>query len=176
MKKNRDYTGLERTPSSMAWLIRVRQVRKGQLDKFLALQARLPEQIALAQQELAAIDAVIPFHEVKVDPDAIAGRQPRRKAMAPYGQLTRQIIRCLKAASGRPVLTPEIAYYVAREAGVDLNQMRPSDLMTRVRDRLRAMCRLGIVHRHHPRETEDVGTWSLAIDQAEDSVRNGAGL
>lgn len=151
----------------MAWLIRIRQFHKGQLDKFLALQAKLPAQIARVQQDLAAIDAVIPFHEVKVDPGAIAGRQPRRKALAPHGQLTKQIVRCLKAADGKPIFTPEIAYFFARQAGLDLKKVNSSDLMTRVRDRLRAMCRLGIVHRHHPCETDDLGSWSLALDQAE---------
>jgi len=33
MPKNRDYTGLERTPSSMAWLIAQRAKLRGQLDR-----------------------------------------------------------------------------------------------------------------------------------------------
>jgi hypothetical protein len=168
MKKNRDYTGLERTPSSMAWLIRARQIHKGRLDKFLALQAKLPDQIAQAEQELAAIDAVIPFHEIKVDPNLIEGRRPRRKALAPYGHLTKLIVRCLKVANGKPVSTPEIVYFFTREAGVDPNQLNSRELVAGVRRRLRAMCKLGIVRRHHPRKTEDMGSWSLVLDQSED--------
>lgn len=152
----------------MAWLIRVRQIHKGRLDKFMALQAKLPEQIAQAEQELAAIDAVIPFHEIQVDPNSIEGRRPRRKSLASHGQLTKLIVRCLKAANGKPVRTPEIAYFFAREAGVDPNQMKSRDLVLRVRNRLRAMCKLGIVRRHHPLKTEDMGSWSLVVDQSDD--------
>ncbi|WP_432731179.1 hypothetical protein [Variovorax sp. W6] len=166
MKKNRDYTGLERTPSSMAWLIRVRQVHKGRLDKLLKLQNELPELIAKTEEELAAIDAVIPFHEVKVDPTVIVGRRPKKKSLAPRGQMTKQIIRCLKAANGKPVHTPEIAHFFAREVGLDLHQMRVRELVIRVRTRLKALCALGIVRRHHPQGRAEMGNWSLVMDQA----------
>lgn len=164
MKKNRDYTGLERTPSSMAWLIRTRQMHKGRLDKLLKLQRELPDQIARAERELAAIDAVIPFHDVKIDPSAIVGRRPRKKSIAPRGQMTKQIIRCLKAANGKPVRTPEIAHFFAREAGLDLHKLKRGELILRVRTRLKALCALNMVRRHHPQDTGKMGCWSLVLD------------
>jgi hypothetical protein len=164
MKKNRDYTGLERTPSSMAWLIRTRQVHKGRLDKLLKLQQELPEHIARTERELAAIDAVIPFHEVKVEPTDIVGRRPKKKSLAPRGQMTKQIIRCLKAANGEPVHTPEIAHFFAREVGLDMHKLRIGELILRVRTRLKALCSLGMVRRHHPQDTGKLGSWSLILD------------
>jgi hypothetical protein len=168
MKSNRDYTGLERTPASMAWLIKVRAARKGRLDKLLALQETLPHQIAQVQQELLAIDAVIPLHVVEVDPTVIVGRQPRQKALASYGQMTKSILRCLKRADGKAVHMLEIAYFFAREAGVDLNQVSHQHLTRCIGLRLTALCNMGLIKRHHPLKTSGVGSWSLAGDQMPD--------
>lgn len=78
MPKNRDYTGLERTPSSMAWLIGQRAKLRGQLDRYRAQEAALPEKIRILEYELASLDAVIPLHAVKVDASAIIGKRPNR--------------------------------------------------------------------------------------------------
>ena len=78
--KNRDYTGLVRTPSSMAWLIAQRARVKGQLDRLRRQQGTLPERIQTAEAELASLDAVIPLHEVNVDPSVIAGRHRRSRS------------------------------------------------------------------------------------------------
>ncbi len=82
--KNRYYTGLIRTPSSMAWLIAQRARVKGQLDRLRRQQDTLPERIKSAEAELASLDAVIPLHEVKVDPNLIKGRQPQQPKAAPH--------------------------------------------------------------------------------------------
>lgn len=74
MSENHDYTGLVRTPSSMAWLIRHRAKIKGQLDRAKGQQDSLPDRIKGLEDDLAAIDAVIPLHEVKVDAELIQSR------------------------------------------------------------------------------------------------------
>lgn len=66
MPKNREYTGLVRTPSSMAWLIAQRARLRGQLERCMRQQKTLPEKIQRLELELACPDHVIPFHEVKV--------------------------------------------------------------------------------------------------------------
>ena len=78
MAKNRDYTGLIQTPSSMVWLIGQRARVKGQLDRLRRLQLTRPDRIKAAEAEMAALDIVIPLHEVKVDPQIIRGRRPKR--------------------------------------------------------------------------------------------------
>ena len=93
--KNRDYTGLERTPSSMAWLIAQRARIKGRLDRLRRQEGALPERIKTAEAELASLDAVIPLHEVKVDPNVIKGRQPQRPKAAPHGSLTKFLLKRL---------------------------------------------------------------------------------
>lgn len=82
MPRNRDYTGLVRTPSSMAWLIRKRSLLKGQIDRLSKMQTDIPDKIKTLQNELDALDAVIPLHEVPVDPTVIKGRSVRAASTA----------------------------------------------------------------------------------------------
>jgi hypothetical protein len=105
MPSNRDYTGLERTPSSMAWLIGKRARIKGQLDRLRRIQSTLPDQIAELESALKALDAVIPLHEVKVDPQVIKGCAPKGPAIAASGELTRFLLRVLREAKGEPLYT-----------------------------------------------------------------------
>lgn len=82
---NRDYTGLVRTPSSMAWLIRKKATPLGRVAKSEKILLELPYQIQAMKAEVAALDLVIPMHEVKVDPNAIKGKRTKGKAILPYG-------------------------------------------------------------------------------------------
>lgn len=93
MPSNRDYTGLIRTPSSMAWLIGKRSLIKGQIDRLSKMQADIPDKVKALQKELDALDVVIPLHEVRVDPKVIAGSKPKGSALTQYGQLTRLLLR-----------------------------------------------------------------------------------
>lgn len=153
----------------MAWLIRTRAVHQGRLDQLLKLQSELTQQVAVIESELAAIDAVIPFHEVKVDPSGIAGVQPRSKRLVPHGQMTKVVLRCLKDAKGRAIHTEEVSQFFAREVGVDLGQYGTAAMNIRVRTRLKVLCNEGLVRRHHIGATGSAtGSWSLVLDQSED--------
>jgi hypothetical protein len=88
MPTSRDYTGLVRTPSSMAWLIRNRSLIKGRIDRLSKMRAEIPDKIKEPQQELDVLDAVIPLQEEPVDPKVIKGRRPKRQALAKHGELT----------------------------------------------------------------------------------------
>lgn len=164
MPSNRDYTGLIRTPSSMAWLIAQRARVKGQLDRLQRQQGALPERIKTAEAELACLDAVIPLHEVKVDPNVIKGRQPQRPKAAPHGELTKFLLKRLRQAAGKPIYTTELALQFAREHEVDLHLLTQADLMDRVKKRLGVLTTKGIVRRHHDTSTTDLGSWSLVLD------------
>ena len=168
--KNRDYTGLIRTPSSMAWLIAQRARIKGQLDRLRRQQSTLPERIKTAEAELASLDAVIPLHEVKIDPNVIVGRQPQRPKAAPHGALTKFLLKRLRQAAGKPVYTTEIALQFAREHEVDLGLLTQADLMDRVGKRLGVLTAMGMVRRHHPTATTGLGSWSLVMDDHESEI------
>ena len=162
--KNRDYTGLERTPPSMSWLIAQRARVKGRLDRLRRQEGGLPELIKTAEAELASLDAVIPLHEVKVDPNVIKGRQPQRPKAAPHGAITRFLLKRLRQAAGKPIYTVELALQFAREHEVDLVLLTQADLMDRVKKRLGVLAVQGIVRRHHDIATTNLGSWSLVMD------------
>lgn len=166
MPKFRQYTNLERTPPSMAWLIRERAKLKGMIERRQKQMEDLPREIVELQSKLDALDAVIPLHEVKVDPKIIKGTQTKRKALGPHGLMTRVIYEMLKKATGQPVFTSEIALEFMRRVDIPMSRAAKVDTTTRVRYRLKQMCRNGNVIRHHdPAHGENTeGSWSLPKD------------
>lgn len=166
MPKFRDYTGLERTPPSMAWLIRERAKVKGMIEWRQKRLEQLPREILELQSKLDALDQVIPLHEVKVDPKVIKGTRRKRKALVPHGMVTRVIYRVLREANGQPRFTSEIALELLREAGMPITHDNKVAATDRVSHRLRALVKGGTVTRHHSTELgycED-GAWSLPKD------------
>lgn len=171
MPSNRDYTGLIRTPSSMAWLIGQRARVKGQLDRLRRLEGTLPERIKTTEAELASLDAVIPLHEVKIDPQIIQGRRAKRPTAAAYGAMTKFLLKRLRLAAGKPIYTSELTLQFAREHAVDFSSLPQAELMDRVSKRLRVLTDQGVVRRHHTTTTTDLGSWSLVMgDHESDNV------
>lgn len=168
MSKYRDYTGLLRTPPSLAWLIRERSRLKGQIDQCEKALDQLPRTLVELNQQLAALDAVIPRHEVKVDPKRIVGTRPRGPALLPFGVMSREILRCLRQAEGTPRYTSEIAMHVARATGLDMTKVRKADLIGRVGDRLKKMRAAGLIRSQHDQATNSEGTWALVQDAEEE--------
>ncbi len=160
--KNRDLTGLERTPSSMAWLIKKKAILIGKIEKGEKLLRELPDQIAAMKAEASALDIVIPMHEVIIDPHAIKGRQPKSKPVLPYGVVTRGIYECLRQAEDKPITSLEISMHIAKAHGIHLT--RSSPIKTAVKKRLKNMASENKVIRHHDTNTRDYGVWSLPKD------------
>lgn len=160
--KNRDLTGLERTPSSMAWLIKKKAILLGKIEKGEKLLRELPDQIAAMKAEASALDIVIPMHEVIIDPHAIKGRRPKSKPVLPYGVVTRGIYERLRLADGAPITSLEIAIHIANEQGIPVT--RASSIRITVKKRLQAMAAENKVIRNHETKTRDYGVWSLPKD------------
>ena len=99
MNINRKYTGLGHTPSSMAWLILKRGSLQGQIDRLEKQVRETPQKLKVLRVEIAALDIVIPMHEVVVDPAAIKSRRARGKATLPYGVMSRAIYECQRLAA-----------------------------------------------------------------------------
>jgi len=167
MPKYRTYTGLIRTPPSLAWLIRQRAALKGRIDKIQRALDALPRELVELQQRLAALDAVIPLHEVQIDPTRIRGSAPRGPALLPPGVLTREILRFLREAQGEPRYTSEIAMYVARQAGLGMAKVRKPDLIGRVGDRLKKLRASGLLTSQHDQAGNREGMWQLVEDEAD---------
>lgn len=167
MATNRDYTGLQCTPSSMAWLIRRRAIAQGRLEKHLQELERLPATIAQVRAEIANLDVVIPMHEVVVDPQKIKGkRQHPRPRLAPHGFMQKSILECLKLAGDRPVYTTEVAMHFIRRANLDMDEIGKPRIVLQIGVRLRGLFFKGRVVRHHSSEIgfNEEGLWSLLPD------------
>lgn len=120
----------------------------------------LPEKIHLLEAELSALDAVIPLHEVKVDPTVIVGKRPCRARAAPHGELKKLLIRSLKATNGQPLTTIELVMQFVRLNKIDLAKVNQTWIMDSAGRRLREMAKKGLVRRCHPTETNRHGSWS----------------
>lgn len=166
MASNRDYTGLQRTPSSMAWLIRRRAIAKGHFDRLTRDLERLPSAIALFEVEIAHLDVIIPMHEVVVNPQEIEGKRPVRPRLAARGVMMKSIWECLKLAGDRPVYTTEVALHFIRRAKLDIDAVGKPYIVFRVGSRLKTLCAQGKVCRHHSSEVgfNGEGMWSLPQD------------
>ena len=160
--KNRDYTGLVRTPSSMAWLIKKKATLLGRIEKSEKLLRDLPDQIAAMKAEASALDIVIPMHEVEIDPHAIKSRRPKRKSVLPYGVVTRGIYECLRQAKDKTITSLEISIHIAKAQGIPLT--RSSAIKISVKKRLKSLAAENKIIRHHDVNTKDFGVWSLPKD------------
>jgi hypothetical protein len=139
MAKNRDYTGLLRTPPSMAWLIRERARLQGIIDRCDRVIDEHARRRMAAARQLASLDAVFPLHEIKVEPTIIDGVRPHKPRLVPHGALTKAILACLREAAGTPRITTEIALYVAHACQIDLTKVRRADISARVHRRLKSL-------------------------------------
>jgi hypothetical protein len=66
MRKNRDYTGLVRTPASMDWLLRERAQLQGRMDACRRQIEELPLRLVKLQSQIDALDNVFSLHTVQV--------------------------------------------------------------------------------------------------------------
>lgn len=170
MPKNRDYTGLVRTPPSMAWLIRERARLKGAIDKIDKQLEQLPRERVALVQALASLDQVIPLHEVRVDPEAIVGVKAQAPRIAPYGKLRKGILTALRLAQGRPLYSFEIAGQVAHQLGLHLDGPTKSRLRVAVKKQLQKLRDAGLakpLHEWSKGKSED-GVWVLTTGQSND--------
>jgi hypothetical protein len=109
VKCNRDYTGLVRTPPSMAWLIRNREAIKGSMDWRENRIKADRQNLAELKRQLKAVDSVIRSHEVTVEPEIIKGRKTYRERIAAHGEIRRFLMAQLRLAGDTPVGTTELA-------------------------------------------------------------------
>jgi hypothetical protein len=165
MPTNRDYTGLVRTPSSMAWLIRESAKLKGRIAYLEKQQAEIPARLEAFRAQLRALEAVIPLHDVEVDPAVIQPRRPKRKSVTAYGGMTRAIYEFLRERrDATPPCTTEVALYISKTCGIAWSTATKVEFVKRVSKRLCALAAAGEVLRHHDitRGANEEGRWSLS--------------
>lgn len=171
MPKNRDYTGLLRTPPSLAWLIRERARLKGQIDALDKRLEEIPRELVRLRGQLAALDAVIPRHEVEVDPSKIVGIRQHAPRLLPYGVMTKTVLKCLRT-SDKPLTTSTIMAHLCSETGFELTKANRATVMNSLRYWLKELVNRGVLQRHHSATAghNDEGRWSLSSDQGEEAL------
>lgn len=167
MAKNRDYTGLERTPSSLSWLIKERSRLKGRIDRLEQLAQQIPLELETLSQQLRSLDAVFPLHEIKVEPSVIKGKRKFAPRFLPHGAITRGIYECLRENSdNKPLYTTEIALFIARRNNLDVASVGKEKLVAHVRYRLKVLASRGEILRGHEVYVgnREEGRWCLPPD------------
>lgn len=94
----RKYTGLHRTPASMAWLIRERARLQGRIEKIRKEMETRAADLVRLETRLCSLDDVFQLHEVVVEPKSIAGTRTKRAPLAPYGVMRRYLLASLRDA------------------------------------------------------------------------------
>jgi hypothetical protein len=133
------------------------------MDKLQAVLTDAPGQLVRYQAELDALDAVIPLHEVVVDPSVIKGKRPKNPNMLPWGNTKRHILN-LTREENRPLFSDEIALHVARMEKIDFEAIPRKQFFRRIGKTLNNLFATGVLVRHHPLQTKDAGLWSLRND------------
>jgi hypothetical protein len=171
MATNRDYTGLERTPSSMAWFIQKRAKILGIIEHKQGRIRAGRKSVSLYKKQLKAIDIVIRLHEVAVNPDMVMPVQPRRARISRRGEMGRFLIEELKTATGTTVAATELSIRFLKHLGMEVTMRSLKDMRARVAWRLKDLASEGrVVPMHVPDSTGRVieGYWSLSWIDPED--------
>lgn len=160
----REYTGLERTPSSMAWLLKQRASIRGRIEHKTEQRATLQAEINVLRQRLSAVDRVIRQHEVLVDPEEVHGRRSKRKSLVGYGHMGRFVLEQFREADGQALSTTEIAIRFLKSIGQEVTMLNLKDARKRMADRLRDMATAGDLEPRHQPDERGVfkeGLWAL---------------
>lgn len=159
-----EYTGLLRTPSSMAWLLNQRASILGRIEHKTEQKSKLQADISSLRQQLTAIDRVIRQHEVQVDPEAVHGRRSKRKSLVGYGQMGRFVLEQFREANGQTLSTTELAIRFLKSIGEDVTMLKLRDARRRISWRLSDMAQAGTLERRHKPDERGVykeGIWAL---------------
>ena len=121
----------------------------------------LPKKVSAFEAELKALDAVIPLHEVKVDPTVIAGKRIHAPRIAPNGALTAFLLRTLKESAGEPVNSRVLTHNFMLEQSIEMTKANLNRAGQAVKNRLKNLEKEKVAVRHHAPKSNDFGIWSL---------------
>lgn len=156
------FTNVPVTPPELAFPIRQRQWRSGEIARLRKLIKTSEEELRLLQREVDALDVVIGMHKIKIDPRTLPSVTKQAPRLLPYGALKRGIMNALRSAGGKEMTTVEIALKVAEENSLDTTPERRKKLRIACVKELNYLLRRGDVVRLHAKQTNGDGFWRLA--------------
>jgi hypothetical protein len=174
-----------RLPPSLKWLLTRRGRVAGDIQRIENYFERhrriferfreLNDELSELKETLISIDQTLSLHEVQIDTSLIPLiRSKKHRINLPYGELTRLIYQRISLGNGQPVCTTEIVafitqrYPILEEPNTKENQVPEAKIRRRVQARLKNLCQIGKVTRHHSPLTTQYGRWSLSSQFIQD--------
>ena len=157
------YTGVERTPAALTWLLGKRQAIHGEIVQLKKLVAEAPAKIAKLQAKLDSVDETIGMHELQVDLEQLPPRQKKAvvRVGLPYGAIAKTIWATLRENGNQPLKTSRFtqALIVTYEIPVDKETMQALHRM--VIAALNDKVKKGHLQRLHSGVGPGEGVWAL---------------
>lgn len=182
-----------RLPPSLKWLLNRRGRVAGEIQRIENYFERhrrvfekfkeLNNELEVLKEKLISIDQTLSLHEVQVDPELIPIiRSKKNRIKLPYGELTRVMYLRIRMGNGAPVCTKEIVEFVIQrypflaETNTTEAQDSEAKIFRRVHARLKNLCKLGKITRHHSKTSTQYGWWSFSDQFNQDTQIQADGL
>ena len=130
------------------------RVQKAEQDLTLAKErydyqrSVTPTQIRMLKADLEAIDRSLSLHAIQINPELLEPLHNQEAIrITSYGAVTRNIHKCLRIANGKPLLTTQIAIYVAKHCNLTLSEQQFPVFKESVRCRLKGLAYTGKITR-----------------------------
>lgn len=157
-----------RIPPSLNWLIDKRARVAGEIEKTrrsLVKAQKLIDELKELETKLTAIDTTLELHDIKVDISLIRPIQSQHvRVKIPHGELTRSILNCIRLyQENGPVSKTTILNFVINRHYEFCADETPRQLIaTSIHNRLKGLCRNGIITRCHDIDSNQDGLWVLS--------------
>ncbi len=140
------------------------ELKRCTIRKLTERIAELPEQIAVYERKLAALDETFSLHDVQVDPNTVRGLRHLSLHGYDYGQATRLVAAFIRRSEGVVFSTREVAEYLEREMGLPTRGDVPNnDFRARARKTLQEFARNGLLVKHADRHGFLGELWSRSL-------------
>lgn len=174
-----------RLPPSLKWLLTRRgrvaaeiQRIENYFDRHRRIFERfkeLDDELSELKRTLISIDKTLSLHEVQIDTSLIPLiRSKKHRINLPHGELTRLIYQRISQGNGQPVCTNEIVdfitqrYPILEESNAEEKRVPEAKTHRRVQARLKNLCKIGKLTRHHSPTSAQHGQWSLSSEFIQD--------
>jgi len=156
-----------RIPPSLNWLIDKRARISGEIEKTrrsLKQAQSLIDELEDLETKLKAIDTTLQLHDIQVDIGLIKPITSNYyRLKIPHGELTRSILTCIKLyGTSSPVSKSTIVdFVIARHFDYDAEEIAKSQIRISIKNRLKCLCRDGIIERYHSPDSGKEGLWNI---------------
>jgi hypothetical protein len=156
-----------RIPPSLNWLIDKRARISGEIEKTrrsLKQAQSLIGELENLESKLKAIDTTLQLHDIQINIGLIkpiASKYYRLKI--PHGDLTKSILTCIKLYGGSSPVSKSLIvdFVIARHFDYDAEEIAMDKIRDSIHNRLKNLCRDGIIERYHSPDSKKEGLWAI---------------